>query len=95
MSGAYAGTIPAEILPLGPEEEKMIVGSMLAELNEKFCVGLDPNPSLDRSTPPSLTAHNTGRTVFIGGSNLGRIAKAAAENGRAHGCGPDCERMDP
>jgi hypothetical protein len=25
--------------------------------------------------------HNTGRTVFIGGSNLGRIAKAAAENG--------------
>jgi hypothetical protein len=81
MSGAYAGTIPAEILPLGPEEERMIVGSMLAELNEKFCVGLDPNPSLDRCTPPSLTAHNAGRTVFIGGSNLGRIAKAAAENG--------------
>ncbi len=25
--------------------------------------------------------HNTGRTVFIGGSNLGRIAKAATENG--------------
>ena len=25
--------------------------------------------------------HNTGRTVFIGGSNLGRIAKAAAQNG--------------
>ncbi len=81
MSRAYAGTIPAEILPLEPEEERMIVGSMLAELNEKFCVGLDPNPSLDRSTPPSLTAHNAGRTVFIGGSNLGRIAKAAAENG--------------
>jgi hypothetical protein len=81
MSAAYAGTIPAEILPLEPEEERAIVGSMLAELNEKFCVGLDPNPSLDRSTPPSLTVHNAGRTVFIGGSNLGRIAKAAAENG--------------
>ena len=54
---------------------------MLAELNEKFCVGLDLNPSLDRSTPPSLTVHNAGRTVFIGRSNLGRIAKAAAENG--------------
>jgi hypothetical protein len=81
VSGAFAGTIPAEILPLEPEEERAIVGSMLAELNEKFCVGLDPNPSLDRSTPPSLTAHNTGRTVFIGGSNLGKIAKAAAENG--------------
>ncbi len=81
MSGAFAGTIPAEILPLEPEEERAIIGSMLAELNEKFCVGLDPNPSLDRSTPPSLTAHNAGRTVFIGGSNLGRIAKAAAENG--------------
>ncbi len=81
MSGAFAGTILAEILPLEPEEERAIIGSMLAELNEKFCVGLDPNPSLDRSTPPSLTAHNAGRTVFIGGSNLGKIAKAAAENG--------------
>jgi hypothetical protein len=81
MSGAYAGTIPAEILPLRPEEERMIVETMLTELNEKFCIGLDPAPSLDHSTPPSPTAHNTGRTVFIGGSNLGRIAKAAAENG--------------
>ncbi len=62
-------------------EERMIIGSMLAELNEKFCVGLDPNPSLDRSTPTSLTVHNAGRAVFIGGSKLGRIAKAAAENG--------------
>jgi hypothetical protein len=31
--------------------------------------------------PPPPTVHNTGRTVFIGGSNLGRITKAAAENG--------------
>ena len=64
MSGAYAGTIPAEILPLRPEEERMIVETMLTELNDKFCVGLDPSPSLDRSTPPSPTAHNTGRTAF-------------------------------
>jgi hypothetical protein len=81
MSGAYAGTIPAEILPLEPEAERALVGSLLHELNEKFCVNLDPNPSLDRSIPPPPTVHNTGRTVFIGGSNLGRIAKAAAENG--------------
>jgi hypothetical protein len=81
MSGAYAGTIPAEILPLKPEEERVIVETMLTELNEKFCVSLDRNPSLDGSIPPSPTAHNTGRTVFIGGSNLGRIAKAAAVNG--------------
>jgi hypothetical protein len=81
VSGAYAGTIPAEILPLEPEVERELVGSLLSELNEKFCVNLDPNPSLDRSIPPPPTAHNTGRTVFIGGSNLGRIAKAAAENG--------------
>jgi hypothetical protein len=81
MSGAYAGTIPAEILPLRPNEERMIVETMLTELNEKFCVSLDLSPSFDRSTPPSPTAHNTGRTVIIGGSNLGRIAKAAAENG--------------
>jgi hypothetical protein len=31
--------------------------------------------------PPPFTAHNASRTVFIGASNMGRIAKAAAENG--------------
>jgi hypothetical protein len=81
MSGAYAGMIPAEILPLEPEAERALVGTLLQELNEKFCVNLDPNPSLDRSIPAPPTMHNTGPTVFIGGSNLGRIAKAAAENG--------------
>jgi hypothetical protein len=81
MSGAFAGTIPAEILPLETEEERAIFETLLTELNEKFCVSLDPNPSLDRSIQPPPTAHNTGRTVFIRGSSLGRIAKAAAENG--------------
>jgi hypothetical protein len=81
VSGAYTGTIPAEILLLEPEEERAIVEAFLTELNEKFCVSLDPNPSLDRSIPPPPTAHSTGRTVFIGGSNLGRIATDAAENG--------------
>jgi hypothetical protein len=52
MSGAYAGTIPAEMLPLEPEAERALVGTLLRELNEKFCVNLDPNPSLDRSIPP-------------------------------------------
>jgi hypothetical protein len=80
VSGAYAGTIPAEILPLKPKEERAIVETLLTELNEKFCVSLDQNPSLDRSIPPSPTAHNAGRTVFIGGSNPGRISKAAAKN---------------
>jgi hypothetical protein len=81
VSGAYERTIPAEILPLEPEEERVIVETLLTELNEKFCCSLDTNPSLYRSIPPLPTAHNTGRTVFIGGSSLGRIAKAAAENG--------------
>jgi len=57
MSGAYAGTIPAEILPLEPEAERALVGSLLHELNEKFCVNLDPNPSLDRSIPPPAPAY--------------------------------------
>ncbi len=61
--------------------EKLIVTSLLTEFNEKFCVGVDLSPSFDRSIPPPLTEHNNGSTVFIGGSNLGRIAKAAAENG--------------
>ncbi len=81
ISGAYAGTIPAEIPPLKQEEEKIIVSNLLTELNEKFCVGLDLSPSFDRSIPPPLTEYNNGRTVFIGGSNLNRITKAAAKVG--------------
>jgi hypothetical protein len=57
------------------------VRTLLTELNEKFCVNLDCHPSFDRSVPPPFTAHNAGRTVFIGASNMGRIAKAVAENG--------------
>jgi hypothetical protein len=81
MSGAFVGTVPAEILPLNKEEETQIVRTLLTELNEKFCVNLDCQPSFDRSVPPPFTAHNAGRTVFIGASNMGRITKAAAENG--------------
>jgi hypothetical protein len=94
MSGAYAGTIPAEILPLEPEAERALVGALLQELNEKFCVYLDPNPSLDRSIPPPPTVHNTGRTVFIGGSNLGRDRKSGRRKW-PHDCGPHCKRLDP
>jgi hypothetical protein len=53
----------------------------LTELNEKFCVNLDCHPSFERSVSPPFTEHNAGRTVFIGASNMGKIAKAAAENG--------------
>ncbi len=55
--------------------------TLLTELNEKFCVNLDCHPSFDSSVPPPFTVHNARRTVFIGASNMGRIAKAAAENG--------------
>ncbi len=34
MSGAHAGTIPAEILPLETKEERASVGTLLTELNE-------------------------------------------------------------
>jgi hypothetical protein len=59
MSGAYAGTISAEILPLEMEEERAIVGTLLTELNKKFCVSLDPYPSLDQRILPLPTVHNT------------------------------------
>ncbi len=48
MSGAFVGTVPAEILPLSKEDETQIVRTLLTELNEKFCVNLDNNPSVPR-----------------------------------------------
>ncbi len=41
---------------------------------------MDSNPSVERNVPTLFTEHNTGRTALIGGSNLGRIAKATADN---------------
>jgi hypothetical protein len=42
---------------------------------------IPPHFSSSILAPP--TVHGTRRTVFIGGSNLGKIAKAAAESGSA------------
>jgi hypothetical protein len=81
MSGAFVGTVPAEIPPLKQEDETKIVRTLLNELNEKFGVNLDCQPSFERNVPPPFTVHSAGRTVFIGASNMGKIAKAAAENG--------------
>ncbi len=67
--------------PLTKEEETQIVCTLLTELNEKFCVNLDCHPSFERSVLPPFTELNAGWTVFIGASNMGQIAKAAAENG--------------
>ncbi len=41
MSGAFIGTVPAEIPPLSKEEKSQIVRTLLTELNEKFFVNLD------------------------------------------------------
>ncbi len=72
ISGAFVETVPAEIPPpLSKEKESQIVRTLLTELNTKFCVNLDNNPSSERSLPPLFTEHNAGRTVFIGASNLG------------------------
>jgi hypothetical protein len=60
VSGAFIGTVPAEIPPLSKEEESQIVRTLLTELNEKFCVNLDSNPSFDCNVPPPFTAHNNG-----------------------------------
>jgi hypothetical protein len=81
MSGAFVGTVPAEIPPLNKDDETKIVCTLLNELNEKFCVNLDCQPSFECSVLPPFTVHSTGWTVFIGASNMGKIAKAAAENG--------------
>ncbi len=63
-------------IKINGKEQKVQLGVSMS-----FHTNLDCHPSFDRSVPPLFTAHNAGRTVFIGASNMGRIAKAAAENG--------------
>jgi hypothetical protein len=81
MSGAFDRPIPAAIPPFTETEEKTVICAVFTELNEKFCVGLDNPPSFSRNIAAPPTVHSNGRMVFIGGSNLGKIAKAAAEKG--------------
>jgi hypothetical protein len=57
MSGAFVGTVPAEIPPLTKDEVSQIVRTLLTELNEKFVVNLDSNPSFDRNVPPPFMCH--------------------------------------
>jgi hypothetical protein len=58
----------------------VIISNIFTELNEKFCDGLDNPPSFSLSISALPTVHGTRRTVFIGGSNFGKIAKAAVES---------------
>ncbi len=81
MSGAFDRPIPAAIPPLTENEEKTVICTVFNELNEKFCVGLDNPPSFSRNIAAPPTVHSNGKMVFVGGSNLGKIAKAAAEKG--------------
>jgi hypothetical protein len=81
MSGAFDRPIPAAIPPFTENEEKTVIRTVFNELNEKFCVGLDNPPSFSRSIAAPPTVHSNGRMVFVGRSNLGKIAKAAAEKG--------------
>jgi hypothetical protein len=83
MSGAFDRPIPAIIPPITESKEKVIISNIFTELNEKFCVDLDDPPSFSRSISALPTVHGSRRTVVIGGSNLGKIAKAAVESGSA------------
>jgi hypothetical protein len=74
MSGAFVGTVPAEIPPLSKDDEMKIVRTLLNELNEKFCVNLDCQPSLERSVPP-----RSQRTAPDGRYLLGRPTWAKSQ----------------
>jgi hypothetical protein len=61
-----------------------LICTVFNELNDKFCVGLGCSPPPPFPTayhPRQLFIPDTERSVFIEDSNLGKIAKAAAENG--------------
>ena len=72
--------IPTTIPPLTLEAEQTIVSALLHELNEEFGLGLSTDPDHSRTLDPD-TAHDTGRTVFIGASHMRRVAAALGAAG--------------
>ncbi len=79
-SEGFLHPIPTSIPPLTLEAEQIIIGALMHELNEEFGLGLSTDPDHSRTMDPD-TAHDTGRTVFIGASHMRRVAAALGAAG--------------
>ena len=69
---------PASIPPFSEEKEKAIVTEILAELNNSFSLGLDPDPNFAHADSAPTMPSGNYRYNLVGGSHSKKIAASAA-----------------
>jgi hypothetical protein len=80
LSEPPTSPVPTAVPPFDAHSERKVVGAILGAINAAYGLGLDPVPDLDRELDPAAV-HNTGRTVVIGASHMGKIATELAAAG--------------
>ena len=68
------GNFPVEILPLDCDAEAAIVGGLIHELNDCYCLSLPPNPALCRRNGSPLDEPEIKKLSMVGGSHTSRLS---------------------
>ena len=81
---------PVHLLATDEGRERVIIETLIKELNEKFNVGLDSNFSTSRSVLPDSHEDQLlpGEIIVIGSSHASRIATALSSQGEQVKCLP-------
>ena len=67
------GNFPVEILPLDCDAQAAIVGGLIRELNNCYCLSLPPNPALCRGNGSPLDEPKIKKLIMVGGLHTSRL----------------------
>ena len=73
-AGPLVGTFPAEILPLDCDAESAIVGGLVSELNDCYCLNLPASPALCHRNGSLLDEPEIKKLIMVGGSHTSRLS---------------------
>jgi hypothetical protein len=67
---------PSALLPIGTKDERIIIPSLVSDLNNLYCVGIDPTTAPNRNAGGDVTQDSNyvqGRTVLVKASHMLRL----------------------
>jgi hypothetical protein len=84
VSGCVEEFLPAKIKPLSVNAEKIIIETLMSEIEATHIIETDKNPNLDRCSGDAVFIDNAdvgGRIFAIGASHITRLVGGLAECG--------------
>ena len=73
--------LPAGVLPLSKEDEKLILTTLIAELENNLALNLDPMPNLHPDSTAISQGNNARKFLVVGASNADRTGDALERAG--------------